>query len=129
VVFTEQLGTQVRKRTQVEQELRKAIAERQFVLHYQPIVALDDPDSVLGFEALFRWNHPVRGLLSPAEFIDVAEESGLILFIGDWVLREACARAASWHWRTGGSDCRSSASTSRRNNSSNRSSSTGFVLC
>ncbi len=102
VVFTEQLGTQVRQRTQVEQELRKAIAERQFVLHYQPIVALDDPDNVLGFEALIRWNHPVRGLLSPAEFIDVAEESGLILFIGDWVLREACARAASWHWRTGG---------------------------
>lgn len=102
VVFTEQLGTQVRQRTQLEQELRRAIAERQFVLHYQPIVSLDDPDDVRGFEALIRWNHPVRGLLSPAEFIDVAEESGLILFIGDWVLREACAQAASWHLRTGG---------------------------
>ncbi|MBW6526394.1 GGDEF domain-containing protein [Sphingomonas sp. RHCKR7] len=102
VTFTEQLGTQVRQRTQVEHELRKAIAERQFVLHYQPIVSLDDPDSICGFEALIRWNHPVRGLLSPAEFIDVAEETGLILFIGDWVLREACAQAASWHWRTGG---------------------------
>lgn len=102
VTFTEQLGTEVRHRTQLEQELRQAIAERQFVLHYQPIVTLSDPDGVCGFEALIRWNHPTRGLLSPVEFIDVAEESGLILFIGDWVLREACAQASSWHWRTGG---------------------------
>jgi diguanylate cyclase (GGDEF)-like protein len=102
VTFTDQLGTEVRQRTQIEHELRQAIAERQFVLHYQPIVALNDPDGVCGFEALIRWNHPVRGLLSPAEFIDVAEESGLILFIGDWVLREACAQAAAWHLRTGG---------------------------
>ncbi|RYY15189.1 MAG: diguanylate cyclase, partial [Alphaproteobacteria bacterium] len=102
VTFTDQLGTEVRQRTQIEQELRQAIVERQFVLHYQPIVFMDDPDGICGFEALIRWNHPVRGLLSPAEFIDVAEESGLILFIGDWVLREACAQAAAWHWRTGG---------------------------
>jgi diguanylate cyclase (GGDEF)-like protein len=102
VTFTDQLGTEVRQRTQLEHELRQAIVERQFVLHYQPIVSLEDPAGICGFEALIRWNHPVRGLLSPAEFIDVAEESGLILFIGDWVLREACAQAAAWHWRTGG---------------------------
>lgn len=102
VTFTEQLGTEVRQRTQIEHELRRAIAERQFVLHYQPIVSLNDPDRICGFEALIRWNHPMRGLLLPVEFIDIAEESGLILFIGDWVLREACAQASAWHWRTGG---------------------------
>ena len=102
VTFTEQLGMEVRQRTQVENELRQAIAERQFVLHYQPIVSLNNPDGICGFEALIRWNHPVRGLLAPVEFIDVAEDSGLILFIGDWVLREACAQAAAWHRRTGG---------------------------
>lgn len=102
VTFTEQLGTEVRRRTQIEHELRRAIAERQFVLHYQPIVSLNDPNSICGFEALIRWNHPMRGLLLPAEFIDIAEQSGLILFIGDWVLREACAQASAWHWRTGG---------------------------
>jgi diguanylate cyclase (GGDEF)-like protein len=102
VTFTEQLGVEVRHRTHVEQELRQAIAERQFVLHYQPIVSMDAPDEVCGFEALIRWNHPTRGLLLPIEFITVAEETGLILFIGDWVLREACAQAAAWHLRTGG---------------------------
>ncbi|MHA6724010.1 putative bifunctional diguanylate cyclase/phosphodiesterase [Sphingomonas sp. RS2018] len=102
VTFTEQLGLEVRQRTQVEQELRQAIAERQFVLHYQPIVSLHDPDGICGFEALIRWNHPSRGLLLPVDFIDVAEDSGLILFIGDWVLQEACRQAAAWHWRTGG---------------------------
>lgn len=102
VTFTDQLGVEVRHRTQLEQELRQAIAERQFVLHYQPIVSLTDPDGVCGFEALIRWNHPSRGLLAPAAFIDVAEETGLILFIGDWVLREACAQASAWHQRAGG---------------------------
>jgi diguanylate cyclase (GGDEF)-like protein len=102
VTFTEQLGLEVRQRSQIEHELRQAIAERQFVLHYQPIVSLKNPDIICGFEALIRWNHPTRGLLSPIDFIDVAEESGLILFIGDWVLREACVQAAAWHWRTGG---------------------------
>ena len=102
VIFTEQLGIEMRHRTQLEQELRQAITERQFVLHYQPIVSLSDPGGVCGFEALIRWNHPVRGQLSPAEFITVAEETGLILFIGDWVLREACSQAASWHRKAGG---------------------------
>ncbi|WP_244655401.1 putative bifunctional diguanylate cyclase/phosphodiesterase [Sphingomonas sp. CFBP 13603] len=63
---------------------------------------MTDPDGVCGFEALIRWNHPSRGLLAPAAFIDVAEETELILFIGDWVLREACAQASAWHQRSDG---------------------------
>ena len=102
VTFTDTLGIEVRQRTQLEQDLRRAITERQFVLHYQPIVSLNDLEGVRGFEALIRWNHPTRGLLQPAAFIDVAEESRLILFIGDWVLHEACAQAAAWHLRSGG---------------------------
>ncbi len=76
-------------------ELHRAVERDELVLHYQPIV---DVASGLtsGYEALLRWNHPDRGLLAPAHFIDVAEESGLIVDIGDWVVRTACARAAGW---------------------------------
>ncbi|KXF79515.1 diguanylate phosphodiesterase [Paramesorhizobium deserti] len=76
-------------------ELRQALAEGQFELYYQPIFTLAD-DSISGFEALIRWHHPQRGMVSPAEFIPVAEETGLIAGIGQWVLREACKTAARW---------------------------------
>ncbi len=76
-------------------ELRRAIDERQFELHYQPIVSLKD-DGLCGFEALIRWQHPERGLIAPSDFIPVAEETGLITAIGEWVLREACTAAAGW---------------------------------
>jgi diguanylate cyclase (GGDEF)-like protein/PAS domain S-box-containing protein len=76
-------------------ELRQAIAEQQFEVHYQPIVQLKT-GKLTGFEALVRWRHPTRGLVPPAEFIPVAEENGLISQIGEYVLREACARAARW---------------------------------
>ncbi|WP_029623568.1 putative bifunctional diguanylate cyclase/phosphodiesterase [Sphingomonas sp. PAMC 26617] len=99
--FTEALGETLRDRARLTDELRAAIENRQFELDYQPIVTLDASRSVCGFEALVRWNHPLRGRLLPAEFIDVAETSGLILFLGDWVLREACATAASWPMRDG----------------------------
>ena len=80
---------------QLETDLRKAIEGRQFVVHYQPIVALDR-GKVTGCEALLRWNHPSRGLLSPAEFIPIAEGSGLILPMGEWILRAACTQSRAW---------------------------------
>ncbi len=76
-------------------ELRQALAADEFEMHYQPVLSLAD-DRISGFEALVRWRHPVRGLLGPCEFIPVAEETGLISAIGDWVIREACRAAATW---------------------------------
>jgi diguanylate cyclase (GGDEF)-like protein/PAS domain S-box-containing protein len=78
-----------------ESELRQAIRGGELVLHYQPVVRLAD-DVVLGAEALVRWQHPQRGLLLPGEFIPLAERSGLVVELGAWVLREACAQTAAW---------------------------------
>ena len=79
----------------LELDLRLAIADSALELHYQPVVSLAD-DTVTGCEALLRWHHPSRGLIAPAEFIPVAEETGLINQLGEWVLTTACAEAASW---------------------------------
>ena len=79
----------------LENDIRSALAEGQFHLAYQPIMALAD-DTILGFEALIRWQHQTRGFVSPATFIPVAEETGLILPIGRWVLEEACRQAVAW---------------------------------
>ncbi|RYD89797.1 MAG: EAL domain-containing protein, partial [Sphingomonadales bacterium] len=80
---------------EMERDLREAIAENQFELHYQPLVSLGD-QQVLAFEALIRWHHPRRGFVSPADFIPVAEETGLINEIGGWVLETATRQARSW---------------------------------
>ncbi|WP_242139755.1 GGDEF domain-containing protein [Sphingomonas sp. TREG-RG-20F-R18-01] len=96
VGFSEALSEALHDRARLTNELRDAIEREEFELDYQPIVTLDSAKAVCGFEALVRWNHPIRGRLLPAEFIDVAENSGLILFLGDWVLRQACATAATW---------------------------------
>jgi diguanylate cyclase (GGDEF)-like protein len=82
-------------RRRLEAELRRAIENGEFQLHYQPILDLKG-GSFAGFEALIRWEHPERGRISPAEFIPVAEDSGLIVMIGEWALREAFAEAARW---------------------------------
>jgi EAL domain-containing protein (putative c-di-GMP-specific phosphodiesterase class I) len=83
------------ERREMEVDLCRALALRQFELHYQPFVDLAT-DRVIGFEALIRWNHPVRGNVPPLNFIPVAEENGLIVKIGEWVLQTACMAAASW---------------------------------
>ena len=83
------------ERQSIEEDLRHAIDRREFVLHYQPKIDLET-GLITGAEALIRWKHPHRGFVSPAQFIPVAEDCGLILQIGAWVLREACAQARVW---------------------------------
>lgn len=93
--FEADLGIRLRERRDLESDLRKAIGHSDFMLHYQPQwnIASNEP---IGFEALLRWQCPKRGMVSPATFIPVAEESRLIIPLGEWVLREACREAASW---------------------------------
>ncbi|MBT8241191.1 MAG: EAL domain-containing protein, partial [Acidimicrobiia bacterium] len=100
VVFDTDLREQALARLEVERELRKAIAEGQLVVHYQPIVSTSD-GSVDKLEALVRWSHPVRGLIPPGQFLSVAEETGLIVEVGEHVLREACKQAADWSMKAG----------------------------
>jgi len=84
------------ERLNLETDLRKAIDNNEFVIHYQPIVYLENKELV-GFEALVRWQHPQKGLLFPGDFITVAEETGLITYIDQWVLREACWQMMAWN--------------------------------
>jgi EAL domain-containing protein (putative c-di-GMP-specific phosphodiesterase class I)/GGDEF domain-containing protein len=95
-LYDEGARERARARARGEAELRGAIASGELVLHYQPIVDLDD-GSLRGIEALVRWEHPEHGLLGPDEFVPVAEESGAIVPLGGWVLRDACRQAAAWH--------------------------------
>jgi EAL domain-containing protein (putative c-di-GMP-specific phosphodiesterase class I) len=83
------------QRISVERELRRAIEAEEFTVHYQPLVSLPAGE-VTGVEALVRWRHPERGLLQPGEFIEIAEESGLIERIGRWVQEQACRQALAW---------------------------------
>jgi diguanylate cyclase (GGDEF)-like protein len=93
--FEREMDKRLQARRSLELDLRKAIADGEFEIHYQPILYLQT-GKVSGFEALLRWNHPERGHISPAEFIPLAEETGLILALGEWVLRTACWQAARW---------------------------------
>jgi len=93
--FDTSLRDQAVARLDVEVGLRHALARGELRLEYQPIVALDD-ERIVGAEALLRWEHPRRGRLAPAEFIAVAEETGLIVPMGEWVLREVCHQMAAW---------------------------------
>jgi len=93
--FEPAMDAQVKARRKLELDLRQAIADEALEVYYQPCVSLAD-NGITGFEALLRWRHPERGMISPAEFIPIAEETGLINQLGEWVLATACAEATKW---------------------------------
>ncbi len=93
--FQTAMDQEFRSKRQLEDDLKAALAEGQFEVHFQPIVSVVDR-RVTAFEALLRWKHPVRGAVPPSEFIPVAEETGLIVAIGEWVMRVACKEATRW---------------------------------
>ncbi len=95
-IFDDSMRGRAVARMELESDLRKAIEEQQFLLYYQPEVSLKTGE-VVGYEALVRWKHPQRGLVMPGEFLPVAEETGLIVPLGRWVLKEACRQMAEWH--------------------------------
>ncbi|RYG56043.1 EAL domain-containing protein, partial [bacterium] len=94
-IFDTKMSAAALERLQLEIELRQAVKWGQLRLMYQPLVDLET-EMVIGTEALVRWHHPDRGIISPVDFIPIAEESGMILSIGNWVLREACRQAREW---------------------------------
>jgi EAL domain-containing protein (putative c-di-GMP-specific phosphodiesterase class I) len=93
-VFEAEMDQQIRDRRAMHQDLSSAVKNGELILNYQPQARIGR--DVVGFEALVRWIHPVRGMVSPGEFIPLAEESGLIVEMGEWILRESCREAASW---------------------------------
>ncbi|ASC70885.1 GGDEF domain-containing protein [Halomicronema hongdechloris C2206] len=94
-IFDPEMHQQMMQRLQIENDLRKALGNQEFLLHYQPIVCLKT-QQVRGFEALLRWQHPQKGLMLPGEFIRVAEETGLIIPIGEWILQTTCQQLTQW---------------------------------
>jgi len=93
--YLSDMETQAKKKLILESDLRKALEQNEFVLYYQPKLALDS-ETIIGFEALVRWNHPSRGLVPPLDFIPLAEKTKLIIPLGEWVLRTACKQMKIW---------------------------------
>ena len=94
-IFDAEMRASVTRRLEIETDLRYAIEREEFRNYYQPIISLES-GRIVGFEALLRWQHPTRGLVGPNEFIPVAEDTGLIIPIGEWVLRKACGQISEW---------------------------------
>ncbi|MDG5748344.1 EAL domain-containing protein [Qipengyuania sp. XHP0207] len=94
-IFESGLDHAARERRELERDLREALAREELRLHYQPVMDLDQGKTT-GYEALLRWHHPARGLIAPAEFLHIAEETGLIVPIGEWVIRQALTETAGW---------------------------------
>jgi diguanylate cyclase (GGDEF)-like protein len=94
-LFEPELDRRMQDRRALELDLRNALVNDEFIMHYQPLVNLQE-DEICGFEALVRWNHPVRGLVPPSDFILLAEETGFIIPLGEWILEQACTDAAGW---------------------------------
>lgn len=97
-VFNTLMHTQSKERLQLETDLRHAIEKGRFEIYYQPIVS-SETRTIVGFEALVRWHHPTKGMISPNQFIPIAEETGLIVQLGQWVLSEACHQLSLWQLR------------------------------
>lgn len=93
--FHKSMAEQLRVKRQLELDLRDAIDNEQLALHYQPVLSIADK-TINGFEALMRWEHPIRGMVPPSEFIPIAEETGLIVALGSWAIRKACEQATTW---------------------------------
>ncbi|WP_424627209.1 putative bifunctional diguanylate cyclase/phosphodiesterase [Bradyrhizobium sp. SYSU BS000235] len=93
--FEKDMDRAAQKRRDMELDLRYALANDEFELHYQPLIDVSE-NRIVAFESLVRWNHPKKGMISPADFIPVAEDIGLIVQLGEWVLKEACEQAAQW---------------------------------
>jgi diguanylate cyclase (GGDEF)-like protein/PAS domain S-box-containing protein len=94
-VFDQTMYAQTLELLKLENDLRKAIEHQEFLLHYQPIICLIT-GKLYGFEALVRWQHPKRGLVPPSKFIDIAEDTGLIIPLGEWILKQACRQFSTW---------------------------------
>ncbi len=95
-MFDSQMYDSIMKRVNLEADLRLAIEREEFIVHYQPIISVAE-QRITAVEALIRWQHPQKGLISPLEFIPLAEDTGLISLIGEWVLKTACAQNKAWH--------------------------------
>ena len=94
-IFDRQMYDETIRLIELENNLRLAVERQEFLLHYQPIISLQS-DRLVGFEALIRWQHPDKGLISPVDFIPIAEDTSLILNIGEWLLEEACQQLQQW---------------------------------